>query len=575
MSTNHLRTAVEEIEVPSWAPWLRFSLDDLRSYERAFPPGQILELADGEVIGMLTSVRVQWGGDVADLTTWDDVAGRTADLGDVSASDGDTMVMLSVSVHPSHRGEGVPARLVETARRVAGDLGLDHLISPFRPSGYGRHKAEGGPIDFAAYVASTRDDGLPADPWLRVLTRLGMTPLGICARAMVVEATPEAVDRWRATYDPTSWVRVEGERAATLRAGLSDLWPGHEPEVWECGETGTWFVDRVGGRAWYVEDNLWGEVPIARSSDDRGARATRDDVVVDVTDATLARERAQEQALVADLVAAFPDEAVAVAWIDPTHPHAEVVRRYEVVAFPDIAAFTPPEVEARCRFLAVVDLAAGEVVHGFRVSSARFGPDVVDDSSSGVPMVDEVVEVNASITLAEVRDRYRRQGVDIATCVAVETNFRVVGGHAPSGLRWSDLGYVAVFLELMVDGVTSGERGVFAHLNEAARQSLRAIGVEAQPFAGDPELRSPASQEGTFDDRYAPAFVPDTDENVAVFQALTALAAPSLRFVAEVDLRDRALSDGAGHQAVEECELQGVDRRGGDGQHPDEAGREA
>jgi hypothetical protein len=32
-------------------------------------------------------------------------------------------------------------------------------------------------------------------------------------------------------------------------------------EKWECRETGTWYVDRSGGRALYVESNLWGRLP--------------------------------------------------------------------------------------------------------------------------------------------------------------------------------------------------------------------------------------------------------------------------------------------------------------------------
>ena len=42
-------------------------------------------------------------------------------------------------------------------------------------------------------------------------------------------------------------------------------------------------------------------------------------------------------------------------------------------------------------------------------------------------------------------------------------------------------------------------------------------------------MRSPAAQEGTFDDRYAPAFIPSTPANVGVFRDLVALAAPEVR----------------------------------------------
>jgi hypothetical protein len=44
------------------------------------------------------------------------------------------------------------------------------------------------------YVARVRDDGLPADPWLRVHARLGARIVGVCPLSMTV---PGTLKQWR------------------------------------------------------------------------------------------------------------------------------------------------------------------------------------------------------------------------------------------------------------------------------------------------------------------------------------------------------------------------------------------
>ena len=116
----------------------------------------------------------------------------------------------------------------------------------------------------AAYCAQTRPDGLPRDPWLRALTRRGMQQLRLDPRAMAIEATAAELDGWRASYRPEAWWQVT--ESAEITALVDWLQP-HEldriDEIWECGETGTWFCDRAAGEAIYLETNVWGEVPFA------------------------------------------------------------------------------------------------------------------------------------------------------------------------------------------------------------------------------------------------------------------------------------------------------------------------
>lgn len=572
MAHELVRHVHELVETPTWAPWLRFSLEEMQAYTSVFPQGQIVHIGDDtRPAGALTSLRMRWDGDPTALGTWDALSGHDTSVAEAHDPAGNTLLMLSVSIRPDGQGRGVSAGLVDHARRVAHDLGLEHVISPFRPSGFGAHKAAGGHADFDAYRRATRADGLPVDPWLRALTRLGMEQLRVVDAAMVVRCPLAEVEGWRASYRAGSWFALDEDRAAVLVDALPDDIVDTVDEVWECGETGSWFVDRMAGEATYVESNVWGEIPLAvpdgaPAAVEDTSRLARDPIVIDL------RDPVDTRALVAEVAARAPDEPVAAAWVPSSHPMADVVRALERRVFPDIDAFMTAEVEARSRFLAVADLSGtGQIVHAFRVTSPRYGPPPDTAVTSGIPMVDEVIEVNPGTSLDRVRAHYADREVDLARCIAVETNFRIERGASPSGLRWSDVGYIAIFLEVMRGSAERGRRGVFAHLNSSAVHSLTAVGVEPEPFAGDPSLHSPASAEGEVDDSYAPSFIPDTEVNVSVFEALAPLGG-AIVDLGVVDLRDgaAATSDRPGDEAVDQRELHRVHAGGEEREAPDE-----
>lgn len=262
MASPLVRSVHEHLETPSWAPWLSFSLEEMRAYDEVFPAGQIVHLGDGDLpAGALTSIRMDWTGDPDDLGSWDAVSGKDTSVADSHRPDGNTLVLLSVSIRVDGRGRGLSASLVSSARELARSEGVDHVISAFRPSGFGSHKAAGGSMDFPTYCATRREDGLPVDPWLRALTRLGMRPLRVQERAMVVAVHLDELDRFRAEHRPEVWFRLDPGRGGEVIASLPADLVADSDEVWECGETGSWLIDRRAGRAVYVEANLWGELP--------------------------------------------------------------------------------------------------------------------------------------------------------------------------------------------------------------------------------------------------------------------------------------------------------------------------
>lgn len=158
-------------------------------------------------------------------------------------TDANAVYLISIVVAPERRGQKLPQMLVERAKSAARGLGYDYVVAPFRPSAYGQFKrdrrAEHSPALFEQYCGMTRADGLPADPWLRAVARIGARLLVPVERSFCVERSLSRFERLRREFKPTEWYSPA-------------------PDVWECGETCTWYVDRARRQVVSAEPNLWG-----------------------------------------------------------------------------------------------------------------------------------------------------------------------------------------------------------------------------------------------------------------------------------------------------------------------------
>jgi hypothetical protein len=148
--------------------------------------------AEGGVVGKVNSVPFAWSGRDDDLPArgWDGVlerafAERADDVPPTAVS------LLEARVVPDLRGEGLSGRLLDAAAANTRRLGLRHLFGPVRPTA----KSEEPRTPMAEYVARVRDDGLPADPWLRVHVRRGGRVVAVCPVSMTV---PGTLAQWRA-----------------------------------------------------------------------------------------------------------------------------------------------------------------------------------------------------------------------------------------------------------------------------------------------------------------------------------------------------------------------------------------
>jgi hypothetical protein len=239
-----------QLESKCWVPWLRTEPDTFRRIAEIFPRGQhLVEGIDGELRASLTTNRIHWSGNPDTLTTWDQIASGDASDGDYSETydpNGNTLVLMSMNVAPGFHGAKYPMALME---RVLAEKqnGIEHVISPFRPTDYGKAKLKSyregfSPISFAEYCNLTREDGMPEDAWLRNLNRNGMQVIKVQPDSMRVEVSVEQLHEYMRTVNPDSWIaRGRGRN-----------------RKWECGEVGTWTIEN--GIAVYNEENIWGEI---------------------------------------------------------------------------------------------------------------------------------------------------------------------------------------------------------------------------------------------------------------------------------------------------------------------------
>jgi GNAT superfamily N-acetyltransferase len=158
-------------------------------------------------------------------------------------SHANTIFLLAISVHPDFYGQHLPTLLLDEARANARRLGFEYVAAAFRPSGYGKYKAERRAAHsealFHDYCHLKDEHGLPFDPWLRNVVRHGGRLLRVEPRSFSVSGSMARFDAFRRSH------RVEA-------------WYSPSPNVWECGETCTWYVDPARRSVLALEPNYWG-----------------------------------------------------------------------------------------------------------------------------------------------------------------------------------------------------------------------------------------------------------------------------------------------------------------------------
>lgn len=216
--------------------WPAFMLEDptsLFAYEiavEAFPQLHLVALDGDEPVARLHAVPLEAAVEHLPPRGWDHAmqyAERMVAKG--AAPDFSTVSLIEARVAPDRRGRGLSGPLLAEARRRFAELGCRDLVGPVRPT----QKALEPRTPAGEYSRRVRDDGLPADPWLRVHARLGGRIVDVAPLSMVV---PGTLTQWR------GWTGLPFDSD-----GLVDVAGGLAPV----------HVDLANDHAVYVEPNVW------------------------------------------------------------------------------------------------------------------------------------------------------------------------------------------------------------------------------------------------------------------------------------------------------------------------------
>src|SRR3989338_11675734 len=117
------------LEKSNWAPWLAASARTLASRSQVFPQGQlVLKDAIGTPLASLSTNQIMWNGNPQTLQSWDGIAGEPTTYETTYIPAGNTLVLMSMNVHPKYQGKGLARVMIEEIKKVAQSLGVTYLI---------------------------------------------------------------------------------------------------------------------------------------------------------------------------------------------------------------------------------------------------------------------------------------------------------------------------------------------------------------------------------------------------------------------------------------------------------------
>jgi hypothetical protein len=140
-----------------------------------------------------------------------------------------TLCALEVAVVPGQRSRHLSGRALAAVADNARDHGFRDVVVPVRPSK--KDLVPEMPMD--DYVARTRDDGLPEDPWLRTHVREGGQILGVCPVSMTITGSLAQWRDWTGLpFDTSGPVTVPGALNPVEVSVEHDRAVYVEPNVW-------------------------------------------------------------------------------------------------------------------------------------------------------------------------------------------------------------------------------------------------------------------------------------------------------------------------------------------------------
>jgi GNAT superfamily N-acetyltransferase len=209
--------------------WNRL-FDDWPAYQLA-----LLDDDAGGVVAEGHTLPCPWDGSPEGLGEGIDAMTVAAFEAAASGREPTALCAMAAEVNPRFQGSGLADRVLEAMSQVAREAGLGWLIAPVRPSFKDRYPIT--PIE--RYVAWTRADGEPFDPWIRIHTRRGGRIVKPIPRSLLITGTVGEWEQWTGMKFPES-----GEY--TFPAGLAPVGIDRRQDVGTYWEPNVWIVHRIG-----------------------------------------------------------------------------------------------------------------------------------------------------------------------------------------------------------------------------------------------------------------------------------------------------------------------------------------
>jgi hypothetical protein len=141
---------------------------------------------------------------------------------------------MAIEILPAHQSRRLSVPMLHQMKAIAAREGFETLLAPLRPSWKERYPLT--PIE--RYVAWTRDDGLPFDPWLRVHVRMG---------AEILRPEPESLRITGTVGDWESWTEMAFPESGeyVFPHGLAPVEIDREADEGRYWEPNVWMLHRV------------------------------------------------------------------------------------------------------------------------------------------------------------------------------------------------------------------------------------------------------------------------------------------------------------------------------------------
>lgn len=136
---------------------------------------------------------------------------------------------LSISVHKAYRGHGISRETTLAMLAMAKNNGFSTLVAPIRPNQ--KHLYPLTPME--DYLNWKDAEGMPFDPWLRTLIRLGGTIEKICPESIRVSGSVQEWEDWCGLALPAAGEYIVPDALVPLNvSGQNNLGVYIEPNVW-------------------------------------------------------------------------------------------------------------------------------------------------------------------------------------------------------------------------------------------------------------------------------------------------------------------------------------------------------